>query len=188
MLVSANFDDSIDRTALLSDIESIIEENPDSKTYSNSGGYHSPGYWLSDGYRSDKPTLDLLGETALKFLHGELNHMEWRFGEIKTYYWFMKNHLNNYNHIHMHAVTDFVGVYYADVPEDSGSMNIVRNDGISYSNLFSDNNQVNFRLTPVAGRFYLMPGHLWHYVSESNSLDSRISIAFNFAQVPYFPD
>ena len=113
--------------------------------------------------------------------------MEWKFGEFKTYFWFMKNQLNNYNHMHMHATTDFIGVYYADVPENSGSMNIMRNDGIAYSNLFSNNGQVHFNLTPVAGRFYLMPGHLWHYVAESNSLDSRVSVAFNFSQVPNYP-
>ncbi len=183
MLVSANFDDSIDRSILVPEMEKIMGENPNDKKYSNEGGYHSPGYWHT---RSDNPMLEKLAATALKFVYGELNHINWDFDKLRVYYWFMVNELNNYNTIHQHGTSDIIGVYYAEIPEDTGDLRIIRNDGISYSSLFCKNYQDKFRLKPEAGRFYMMPGHLWHFVGANPTNKRRMCVAFNFLE--FFPD
>lgn len=184
MFVSANFDDSINRSSLILEMENVMSENSDSESYSNEGGYHSPGYWLTQG---DKPILEKLADTALKFVYGELNYLKWDHNDFRVYYWFMVNELNNYNIIHQHGTSDLIGVYYAEVPECSGELSIIRNDGIAYSNLFSRNGQDLFELKPEAGRFYLMPGHMWHFVRSSRSTKRRMSVAFNFSELVLDP-
>ena len=180
MLVSANFDDSIDRTTLLTELDDILDTEEPMKA-SNIGGYHSPGYTL-DTNPSGKPTFDKLATLARDFVHAELEELEWKFKPLNTYYWFMCNQFNNYNSVHNHGRVDFIGVYYPKLPENCGNMTVLRTDAISYSSLFSRNSQVSFEIEPVEGRFFLLPGHLWHYVESNVSQDPRYSIAFNFSE------
>ena len=56
-------------------------------------------------------------------------------------------------------------------------MIVARNDGSTYSQLYDD---FQYSVPSEAGKMYILPGHVWHYVEESYSDEDRISVAFNY--------
>lgn len=73
---------------------------------------------------------------------------------------------------HTHEELDELlsGVYYLNVPEDSGD--IVLLDG-----------HLTTRVTPTAGMFLFFPPSLSHRVETNRSEEQRLSLAFNFGAV-----
>ena len=56
----------------------------------------------------------------------------------------------------------------------------MRNDGSHYGNLYENRaDMLEYTIDPEVGRLYVLPGHLWHYVTGSNSQKDRVSISFN---------
>tara|TARA_R100000664_G_C2751700_1_gene138981 strand:- start:627 stop:1217 length:591 start_codon:yes stop_codon:yes gene_type:complete len=108
------------------------------------------------------------------------NIIKW---QIKNY-WINENYKYNYNMTHMHPDTHLSGVYYCKVPKNSG--NIVFIDGYKdLKNIWSTPplecslQNSEYTITPFAGLLLLFPSYLHHYVTQSNSDDSRISLSFN---------
>ena len=51
---------------------------------------------------------------------------------------------------------------------------------LSIASLYENrNDMLECVIEPEVGRLYILPGHLWHYVTGSNSNKDRISISFN---------
>ena len=87
------------------------------------------------------------------------------------------NEKHHYNAIHHHGRTDLIAVAFIKTPPNSGKMIVARNDGSTYSQLYDD---FQYSVPSEAGKLYILPGHVWHYVEESFSEEDRISVAFNY--------
>ena len=112
----------------------------------------------------------------------------------KTMWWTNVNRNYDWNAIHNHARADVVGVYYPKCDKNSSYLTLMRNDGSSYSQLYTDLYSVDqdmntslhhtvIKIQPEQGRLYLFPGHLWHYVEKRDTIvddSSRMSFSFNF--------
>jgi len=149
----------------------IWEEYP-SEDYSNDGGYHSP-IFVDTKFKNllnctQKFSDDLLREKGLNL---QIQNIE---------YWCNINKSYNYNVMHNHGRADLIGIYYVMIPEKSGNLTILRNDGSQYCNLYANRkDMLEYVIEPEVGRLYLLPGHLWHYVQASQNQKDRISISFN---------
>jgi len=82
--------------------------------------------------------------------------------------------------MHQHGRADLIGIYYVKVPPNSGNLVVLRNDGSQYCDLYENRaDMLEYVTEPETGRLYILPGHLWHYVTGSDSEQDRISISFN---------
>ena len=112
---------------------------------------------------------------------GGLFEQPWddRYRYTITHSWAALFKKGNYGHIHSHGEADIAGVYYHEVPEDSGGLFFeppapALCDSLVYS-------KWGHRLTPRVseGLMLLFPGFLKHGI-ETNTTDlDRISISFN---------
>lgn len=140
---------------------------------SNQGGWQSISY---DGYTSSSENLNVFVNKCFQYIS------DWCVSTYqrklnRVYWWFNINEKGNFNSIHNHGRADLVAVYYVKVPDNSGTLNLTRNDGSAYTTLFV--NDADFALRPEEGRLYFFPGHLWHWVNASDSEEERISISMN---------
>ena len=95
-------------------------------------------------------------------------------------YWCNINKCYNYNVMHSHGRSDLIGIYYVQVPPGSGNLHVLRNDGSQYCDLYENRaDMLEYVIEPEMGRLYILPGHLWHYVTGSNSDTDRVSVSFN---------
>lgn len=97
-------------------------------------------------------------------------------------WWVNSTKFGGYNTPHTHGKADLIGIYYPKVPTDSSELCILRNDGSTYHNIFI--NERKLMVKPVEGRFYIFPGHLWHYVDVHTIEEERVSISFNLSTSP----
>ena len=144
----------------------------DSAKLSNEGGYHSPTF-VDSKFLKLKDTVvefsnDLLDKKGLGL---EVHHME---------YWCNINKSYNYNVMHSHGRADLIGIYYIQLPPGSGNLVVMRNDGSQYCSLYENRaDMLEYIIEPEVGRLYVLPGHLWHYVTGSDSVRDRVSVSFN---------
>ena len=95
-------------------------------------------------------------------------------------WWVNATRYGGYNSPHVHGKTELVGLYYPKVPEGSGMLSIMRNDGSNYSKLYNEVKKGQFLNVPIEeGRFYIFPGHLWHCVEAHVIEEERMSISMN---------
>ena len=150
--------------------------------YVSNRGYQSIPYHRGtpraseDGLESTERVVESCYEYASMFLRHKYDcSIE------KTQWWVNINGKNEFNVPHQHGRCDLMGLFYIAAPSQSGRLVIERNDGSSYNSLY-DNVPMGRRLEidPEAGRLYLLPGHLWHWVESNVSEDPRISYAINF--------
>jgi len=139
---------------------------------SNEGGYHSPKFvgtkFLKLRDVVEEFCNDLLYQKRLAL---EVQNIE---------YWCNINKSYNYNVMHSHGRADLIGIYYVKVPPNSGNLVVMRNDGSQYCDLYENRaDMLEYVTEPETGRLYILPGHLWHYVTGSNSEQDRISVSFN---------
>ena len=161
----------IDMMSQLEEAYDIQRQFP-SENLSNEGGYHSPTF-VGTKFLKLRDTVeqfcnDLLEQKGLELIVSSID------------YWCNINKCYNYNVMHNHGRADLIGIYYLQVPDNSGDICFIRNDGSQYCNLYSNrHDMLEYIVEPEAGRLYVLPGHLWHYVTGSNSVRDRISISFN---------
>lgn len=100
---------------------------------------------------------------------------------IKTIKWWINiNPEYSYNVIHSHPKADMSMVYYAKVNNESGALQLLRNDGAFHTSLYAKQpTMLKYTLQPVEGRMYAFPAHLLHQVLNNLSKEDRVSIAFN---------
>lgn len=161
----------IDRMSVLEEVYQIQSEY-ESDDRSNHGGYHSPTFtgthFLQLKHIVEEFTNDFLYKSGFDI---EMTSIE---------YWCNINKCYNYNVMHCHSRTDLIGIYYVKVPPDSGELVVMRNDGSQYISLYENRtDMLEYSTEPEEGRLYILPGHLWHYVTCNNTEEDRISISFN---------
>jgi uncharacterized protein (TIGR02466 family) len=95
-------------------------------------------------------------------------------------FWININPANSHNVVHSHSSTDLIGLYYAQVPENSGTLCLVRNDSSLLSSLYTHKqDEVKLKIRPLPNRMYVFPSWMLHYVETNESEADRVSIAFN---------
>ena len=161
----------IDMMSILEEVYDIQNRYP-SEEMSNEGGYHSPQF------KDDK--FLKLRDIVLEFCNDLLHQKGLGLQVGDMCYWCNINKSYNYNVMHNHGRADLIGIYYVQLPPNSGNLVVMRNDGSQYSDLYENRaDMLEYTIQPEAGRLYVLPGHLWHYVTGSNVTRDRVSISFN---------
>ena len=161
----------IDMISVLEEVYQI-QSKYNSENVSNEGGYHSPTF-VGTSFSS-------LYDVVRQFSNDILQEKGLELTVENIEYWCNINKCYNYNVMHSHGRADLIGIYYVKVPPQSGEFVVLRNDGSQYCNLYENRNDMLEYITePEEGRLYILPGHLWHYVTGNNSKEDRISISFN---------
>lgn len=101
--------------------------------------------------------------------------------------WVNINQKYDYNVLHNHGDNFFSGVYYANVPDNSGAIEFRHPSAakavISWSKFAYQLNGMNsdiLNIEPKTGQIIIFPSWLDHEVNRNNSDEERVSIAFNF--------
>jgi len=99
-------------------------------------------------------------------------------------FWINSNNKNDYNLLHSHPECNISGVYYIQVPENSGRIVFQNGDLTKMSNknqfYFDDANFHSRYFLPVKeDDLILFSSETLHYVEPNRSNDERISVAFN---------
>lgn len=153
-----------------------IKEIHESVNNSNCGGYQSPNFnslELIDGYEIFKKFIEISNDFnnhIVKNILGTNNNT------VILNFWVNISKSFDYNVLHTHPHTDLTSVYYVSLPKNSGNLCLIRNDGISYTDLPLEN---KFEIIPNEGRLYTFPPNIWHYVQPGQNDDDRISITVN---------
>lgn len=149
-----------------------IRDNSDNDTRSGRNSFQTS--WCED---TDKEELQLLKNHIVDYTNMFVSK---KFGNLQVErctWWININPPNGFNVIHNHGNIELVGNFYVQTAKNSGLLEIVRNDGSVYNRL--GRKLSTFKCECKTGRFYMMPGHLWHYVSDNYSEEDRISISYN---------
>ena len=149
-----------------------IKSHYKSEDVSNEGGYHSPKF-----VGTKFPTLR---DTVEEFCNDLLDQKDLKLKISNIEYWCNINKSYNYNVMHSHGRADLIGIYYIQLPPGSGNLVVLRNDGSQYSDLYENrSDMLEYTIEPEVGRLYVLPGHLWHYVTGSDNVRDRVSVSFN---------
>lgn len=144
------------------------------------------------GYQSEDLNLnDLLYKP---FLNGVLEHAKNYAKLLKVNtnlavgnFWLNINNFKDSNSPHYHPGSIFSGVYYVNVPKNSGNI-VFQNSLSNYLDLFwpdevieNYNNYTSseFQVLPVVNHLIIFPSWLQHYVKPNLSKEPRVSISFN---------
>ena len=161
------------------DCYKLRELDPESKSISLKNGWHSQWYGRDEPSKVERLN-ELMGgcySYAKEFIEESFQYKDLKLGE----WWVNIGGINSYNDIHMHGRATMIGIFFVQVPEGSGDLVIQRNDGSSYSLIYENSKTPNFfPIKPEVNRFYLLPGHLWHYVDFNTGAEDRISISVNY--------
>jgi len=161
----------IDMMTQLEEVYDIQRQFP-SENLSNEGGYHSPLF--------SEIKFTKLRDTLIEFCNDLLDQKGLGSEVQQIGYWCNINKSYNYNVMHSHGRADLIGIYYIQLPSNSGNLVVMRNDGSQYCDLYQNRaDMLEYIIKPEAGRLYILPGHLWHYVTGNDSVSDRVSVSFN---------
>ena len=180
------FKHSITRIKLKENINEIykfcINSNKKQKGQikSNLGGYHS------DNLNIKEPILNSLVnniELNANLVSKELFkiNIDLKIDSM----WFIINKYKDFNLPHTHTFSKISGVFYVNVPKDSGDLVFMNDAQIEsyldrpYISEYSIHNSSSYFFTPEENMLYLFPSWLSHYVKPNLSKEKRISISFN---------
>jgi uncharacterized protein (TIGR02466 family) len=108
--------------------------------------------------------------------------IEWRI----VAYWINVNKQADFNipHTHVDSNIHFSGIWYLNVPKDSGRLTFLNPDktvGINNSFNYFDHpfTYSTYSIIPEDNKLIFFPSNVLHYVEPSRSKEKRISVAFN---------
>ena len=172
-----------------------IANSSSSNGKSNQGGYQSFPYSFPnfDNKIIENMFLKTIQPTAKNIMNN------WGLHNInmdRYCYWYNINYKYSYNNPHVHPDSYLSGVYYIQVPSNSGKIVFERSTSerdrmvhqtrqIIKNNIKVNNPCINneYCFTPKEGMLILFPGHLSHYVQQNltdEEKQDRISLSFNF--------
>lgn len=134
-------------------IENIFADSLKRKSVnaSNRGGYHSKPYHVPPPWFQD------LANKISRLVDAEIHN-----------FWFNINDAGHSNAWHKHGLDfKFLGVWYLQVPENSGNLEIKIDDRVE-------------TIVPYPTLLVIHSCEFNHRVTENQSDQSRISVAFNF--------
>lgn len=138
---------------------------------SNLGGWHSPCNLHEHGIFKELvyEILNIAKDVTKPYSNKELEIVEM---------WAMVNNKyhTNASHVHEGIVS---GVFYLQVPENSGRL-IMVNSAVRSQNHPIRNN--NFPVEPDGLALIMFPSWMEHYVEQSQSDEDRIAISFNIGE------
>ena len=142
---------------------------------SNEGGYQTKDI-------DEKDICQPIFDKSAQLISDSYNLFNTKLGLINL--WMNCNYKNNFNTIHNHPMSDFSGVYYHQVPENSGELIFFRGDR---SNQMMDIQQSikdkdfceNYSIQPLRNQLIVFPSHLLHMVKANMNEEARISVSFN---------
>ncbi len=144
----------------------------------NVGGYQSPVF--SNLHSCEKKEFSKLKNTVIEFTGDFLNERKYNLKVSSCAWWLNISQQNNYNVLHTHGRADLIAVFYIDSDISCSDFVLLRNDGSIYGNLYKNIPiQTEISIPPEKGRLYLMPGHLFHYVTTNPKKEDRISVSYN---------
>jgi|TARA_B100000035_G_C20932668_1_gene523749 uncharacterized protein (TIGR02466 family) len=155
---------------------------------SNAGGWQS----FDDYHGKENPISNAIHPHLKEFFHDRDIFSGESIMRMNSM-WININEPGNYNHSHNHPGCELSGVLWLKVPDDSGNIIFESPQSFTqfrliqaYSQKFKDENQVYdwFYVQPQVGLMVLFPSHLNHSVSQNNSNEDRISVAFNLSCKP----
>ena len=164
-------------------IPELIQECREIQNWNLSENRSNIGGWQSKVYtESPKKNLSLLQQKVLEFSLGVLQKEGYTIKRNRSAWWININRNESYNVIHTHGRTDAIGIFYLQVPKNAGELEILRNDGLTYTSLRTNRNarfSSLYTLSPEVSKFYMFPGHVWHHVKQSYMTEDRISLSYN---------
>lgn len=114
-----------------------------------------------------------------QYLHGINSNIDINIESYKVISWLTLNDPGDYTAQHNHSASDISGVYYIEVPEDSGDLFFKNpNKALISSYCYFHLSEVSIAKA-VEGTIYLFPGWLDHGVLSNRSNKQRISLSFN---------
>jgi uncharacterized protein (TIGR02466 family) len=180
------FKHSVTRIKLQENLKEIYNfcisesKRQNSQIKSNSGGYHS------NNLNIEEPVLKSLVNSIE--LNANLVSKELFKINIKLKIdsmWFIINKYKDFNLPHTHTFSKISGVFYVNVPKNSGDLVFLNDTKIeNYLNEqdiyeYNLNNSSSYFITPEINTLYLFPSWLNHYVKPNLSKEKRVSISFN---------
>jgi uncharacterized protein (TIGR02466 family) len=101
-------------------------------------------------------------------------------------YWINSNLLNDNNDLHSHSFSNISGVYYIEVPDNSGrlvfqhgDLSKITNTNKNFEYIDNANFFSKYYIIPKKYDLILFPSDTFHYVEQNRSNKERISLAFN---------
>ena len=122
----------------------------------------------------------VIEKNLFEYLEGLLGQpWDRRYRHYITHSWAALFKKGNYGHIHSHGEADIAGVYYHEVPEDSGGLFFeCPSPGMSDSLVYSICGR-RLDVKASEGTMILFPGFLKHGITTNSTDHDRISISFN---------
>ena len=154
------------------------QADPVGNVLSNAGGWQSSGYQRKETLISDS-LYKIFNETISNSFNSRLDIVN---------YWININGPQSYNMVHDHPNSHLSGVFYIDVPENSGHISfgnpqsfVSHTELVTYTNSAREqhNQYVQNFIKPIKGLLLIFPAHLKHGVLPNQSNEDRISISFN---------
>ncbi|OUV53020.1 MAG: hypothetical protein CBC73_05040 [Flavobacteriales bacterium TMED113] len=177
-IITVNLDHDMDS---LTEDAYVLKYNYPSQSISNIGGWQSPvfGPQCSTEILNTIPqSISNLQKDCWELCNSiTTGKFQKKLRKDHSGWWVNINEKHHYNAIHHHGRTDLIAVAFIKTPPNSGKMIVARNDGSTYSQLYDD---FQYSVPSEAGKLYILPGHVWHYVAESFSDEDRISVSFNY--------
>lgn len=165
---------TVDLNQIKKDCLDLALRNPQNEI-SNRGGYQGHGFVNQE---LNNAILNLIPATKINSGYDY---------EIEgVYAWVNINGKGDYNRVHNHkGLLDgdalWCGVFYVEVPDDSGSIVFLdpRGSMLSDVNHVIYNNTNDYEILPKSGQLVLFPSWLQHHVLPNKQSLERISVAFN---------
>ena len=153
------------------------------RVVSNVGGYQSENFTTKNNLINNfyNEILPIMHKITLTY------QIAYDYQIILLNLWFNVNRKHNFNHPHVHNSCNFSGIYYLNVPKNSGVLRFNNPDKIIQSLSFYEgpfhnyngSNNSQFVITPEEGLLVIFPSHLEHSVEPNQNDEPRVSIAFN---------
>ena len=158
-----------------------IKQNQQSKIQSNYGG------WQSDFIKSENTELSKLMDYIKNNIYKCYDDLKIRknFYNANMSYWININSFGHSNSKHIHVNSLLSGCIYLKVPKNSGNL-LLHSNSIneyffkSYTDCSSDNTSPEIMFFAEEKKVIIFPSFLPHSVEKNNSVEDRISVAFNF--------
>ena len=153
------------------------QTDPVGVVLSNNGGWHSRG--------NTKDSL--ITDNLYKVFNETINNLYQHKLEIINH-WININGHGSYNVIHDHPMSDLSGVFYINVPENSGDIYFENPQSFqAHAEMTSYTKEANQTcnqylkkyIKPIEGLLLVFPAHLRHGVLPNQSNEDRISVSFN---------
>lgn len=154
------------------------QQNNKGKTISNVGGFQSSQYTT---LREDILRNVFLnpGKNFIEKLNPKKN-LNLTLGD----FWINSNLNKDYNLLHNHFGATISGIYYLEVPKNSGRLVFQNGDlskmsSINFDYFHNENYYARYFIIPEKFDLYLFPSEAFHYVEPNRSFENRVSVAFN---------